>query len=1103
MTGRLWLCFTRIIENPVISEMNKFLIAFCLLFFCNDRLHALPPAVITPENLKCELLKSPAGIDVLHPGLSYVLHAQNPGARNIKQTAYQIWVSGRPDFKNGGDLWDSKKMMSDQMAYIAYKGKGLVSGQRCWWKVRVWDQSGHQSSWSRTATWTMGILNKNDWKASWISVPGAEKYALNPVGFKSADAQSADAAKWVQVDLGKSSSFTEINLYPTFYADQAGYAFPVRYKVSASDDPSFQTGTIITDFTREDVKNPRFSAVHLPVKGTTSRYVRVTATRLAQKGTGYSFALRQIEVISGGMNIAPGKPVDASDSDDTNGFSKINLTDRVSDYQSFPNYSSILLRKDFRVKPALVRATIQISGLSEYELTINGHKIGDYLLTPGWTDYRKTVLYDTYDVTPQLKCGANAMGIILGNSVYNIQPDTTRYVKFLTTFGPAKAIAQLKLEYADGTEQTVVTDKSWKASSGPITYSNLYGGEDFNANLEPTGWNKAGFITGKDWVPALETSGPGGILKGLSAAAPPVKAIATIAPVKITQISDHVWIYDFGQNASMMPALLVTGAKGSRVRMIPSELLGENGLVDRTSATQDGVRPAWWEYTLTGTGIEYYFPKYFYQGARYLQVELYTAKHGENMPKIGQLTDVIVHSSSTPAGNFECSNPLFNKIYSLVRWAQRSNMMSLMTDCPQREKMGWLEQNHLNGPSLRYNFDMALLFRKTMNDMADAQLANGFVPNIAPEYFIAGSSDLSNAMRNSPEWGSSFIIVPWQQYLFSGDVSLLERYYDRMKKYVDFLSKESVNNIIPTGLGDWYDIGPKEPWGSQLTPPSYTGTAIYYYDNRIMYKIAKKLNKTIDAEMFKTASERIRTAFNKEFYKPATGTYSTGSQATSAMALFFNFVEEKNRFALLNKLVDDIHAHQNSFTTGEVAYRFLLRALADNGRSDMVYTMNNQDDRPGYGYQVKMGATSLTEKWDAGVGNFGSQNHFMSGQINEWLFSNLVGISPDEDGPGFKKFVIKPDFGNDLTWVKGNFASISGDISVAWKRIAGHLELDVVVPENTHALLYLPASDPKHIFEHNKPVSKSAGVKFSRSENNQFAYELVSGKYHFTIKAND
>jgi len=1083
--------------------MIKYFTFVCLLVFFNVRLlQASGNPKITPVNLRCELLQNPYGIDVLHPGLSFILDSKSPAIRNIRQTAYQILVSSSADFKNEGDLWDSKKVMSDRMAYIIYAGKSLKSTQKCWWKVRIWDKSGHQSPWSKTANWTMGILSIKDWKANWISAPGAEKYALSPVGYKSADAISASATKWVQVDLGKPSSFSEILLYPMFYADQPGYAFPIRYKVSASDDPSFRTETSIADFTREDFKNPRFSAVHIPANGVIGRYVRLTATQLAQKTAGYSFALRQIEVLSSGKNIAAGKLVDASDSDNSNGFSTINLTDRVSDYKDFPNYSSILLRKDFSVKPALVRATIHISGLSEYELTINGRKIGEYLLTPGWTDYRKTVLYDTYDITKQIGKGQNAIGIMLGNSVYNIQPDTTRYVKFLTTFGPAKAIAQLRLEYADGSVETVITNKSWKVSPGPITYSNLYGGEDYNANLEQPGWDKAGFMVGKDWMPALETSGPGGILKGLSAAAPPVKAIDTISPVKIKKINDHVWIYDFGQNASMMPVLRVSGVKGSRVRMIPSELLGENGSADRRSATQDGVRPAWWEYTLAGTGDEKYFPKYFYQGARYLQVELYAPEQGGDFPKVGQLTDVIVHSSSKPVGSFECSNALFNKIYHLVRWAQRSNMMSLMTDCPQREKMGWLEENHLNGPSLRYNFDLALLFRKTMNDMADAQLNNGFVPNIAPEYFIAGSSDLTNGMRNSPEWGSSFIIAPWQQYLFSGDISLLERYYERMKRYVEFLSKESISNIIPVGLGDWYDIGPKEPWGSQLTPVSYTATAIYYYDNWIMYNIAKKLNKTADAQLFKHASEQIRKAFNKEFYKPETGTYSTGSQATSAMALFFNFTDLQNRENLLNKLIEDIHNHQNSFTTGEVAYRFLLRALADNGRSDIVYAMNNQSDKPGYGYQIKMGATSLTEKWDAGVGNFGSQNHFMSGQINEWFFNNLIGICPAEDGPGFRKFVIKPDFLKDLIWVKGSFASISGDIRVEWKRAAGRLELNVVVPENTHGLLYLPASNPKQVFESNKPVSESVGVKFSKSENNKLAYDLASGKYHFTVKTN-
>ncbi|WP_183557826.1 family 78 glycoside hydrolase catalytic domain [Mucilaginibacter sp. SP1R1] len=1083
-----------------MQKKIKILFLLCLL---STGLYAQITAAPTPVKLACELITDPLGIDVSNPALSYILKAAVQNQRDIRQTAYQILVSSTPDFKGGGDLWDSKKIMSDQMAYITYGGNTLVSNQKCWWKVRVWDQMGQQSAWSKTASWTMGILKSTDWKASWITAVGAEKYALSPVGFKSADAGSASQVKWVQVDLGESKSFSAIQLCPMFFNDRAGYAFPLQFKVTVANEPSFKNSKQIADYTTSDVKNPGFAAFHINAANAAGRYVRITISKCAKLKDGYAYALRQIEVIAGTKNIAAGKVVESSDGDESNGFSKVLLTDRVSDYHKFPNYSSMMLRKEFKVKPTLKRAVINISGLSEYELTINGHKVGNYLLTPGWTDYRKTVLYDTYDVTKQIKSGNNAIGIITGNSVYNIQPDTVRYVKFLTTFGPAKAIAQLRLEYSDGSVTTVGTDKSWSVSPGPITYSNLYGGEDYDANLENKGWDAPGFVAGKTWTSSILTNGPGGVLKGLSASAPPITAIDSIQPVKITKIKDNLWIYDFGQNVSMMPAIHVTGPKGSYVRMIPSELLGDNGLADRRSATQDGVRPAWWQYTLAGNGDESWFPKFFYQGARYLQVELYPATKAGALPKINRLTDVIVHSSSKPVGNFECSNELFNKTYNLVRWAQRSNMMSLMTDCPHREKMGWLEENNLNGPSLRYNFDMALLFRKTMNDMADAQLDNGLIPNIAPEYFIAGSPSLTNGMRNSPEWGSSFIIVPWQQYLFSGDVSLLERYYDRMKHYVQFLSGESKNDIIYTGLGDWYDIGPKEPWGSQLTPVSFTATAIYYYDNWIMYNIARKLNKTADAAAFQKASVQIRKAFNKEFYKSETGVYATGSQATSAMPLFFNLVDADNRQKLLNKLVDDIHSHGNSFTTGEVAYRFLLRALADNGRSDVVYSMNNQSDKPGYGYQLKMGATSLTEKWDAGVGNFGSQNHFMSGQINEWFFNNLIGIAPENDGAGFRKFTIKPAFVNDLNWVKGSYTSMSGNIGCDWKRSGDQLLINVTIPPNTSAILYVPGSDPENISEGNQTASKAIGVKFIKKADDQLQFELRSGTYHFVINKSE
>ena len=788
--------------------------------------------------------------------------------------------------------------------------------------------------------------------------------------------------------------------------------------------------------------------------------------------------------------------------------SDFNLRRDLAEFRVFgpkatdPNFSSILLRKEFSSSLGLKRAVVHVSGLGQYELYINGTKTGDYLLAPGWSYYPKTVLYDTYDVTTQIKAGTNAIGLILGNSMYNIQPDSVRYVKFLGSYGSLKAIVQLQLEYEDGSVQIIGSDKSWLVSTGPITYSNFYGGEDFDARLLPTGWNIPNMKADDRWSHALECSGPGGELKGLSGASAPVTAIEKLNPIKITQLKPNLWVYDLGQNTSIMPEINVKGAAGASVRIIPAELLKADGTVDRASATQDGVRPAWWQYTIaTSNQSEHWLPQFFYQGGRYLQVELFPSKGDSVLPVVETLMAVVVHSSAEPIGTFSCSNELFNKIYQLVRWAQRSNMMSILTDCPAREKQGWLEQFHLNGPSLRYNFDLSTNFRKAMNDMADCQLENGLIPNIAPEFFIV-TPDINNGFRNSPEWGSSFIIVPWQQYLFTGDVSLLRRYYDQMKRYVAFLDTSSKNSIINSGLGDWYDIGPKPAWGSQLTPVSFTATAIFFYDNQIMSKIASILGKKADATFYNERTEAIRQAFNKEFFNPEKGVYATGSNTTCAMPLFLNIVDAKNRKTLTDSLVSDIRRRGNAFTSGEVGYRFLLGALAQEGYSNLIYAMNNQTEKPGYGYQIKKGATSLTEKWDAGVGSFGSQNHFMSGQINEWFFHDLLGIGVEANGAGFRKSIIKPMPVGDLKWVKGSYKTVNGTIRVEWKQENNTFELSLNIPANTSATVYVPAQTKKNVLENGIPAARSKGIKFLRMQKDRALYEVNSGEYKFVSKLN-
>ncbi len=750
------------------------------------------------------------------------------------------------------------------------------------------------------------------------------------------------------------------------------------------------------------------------------------------------------------------------------------------------NAQSLMLRREFVIKPQLRRALASVCGLGHYELSVNGAKSGDDLLAPGWTEYAKTCLYDTRDLTAMLHAGTNAVGLILGNGMYRVPGG--RYTKFKGSHGPLKAIAQLRLEYSDGSVEIIGTDAAWRVTGGPLTFSCVFGGEDYDPNLEPAGWNQPGFDVSQ-WQPASETDGPGGKLRGLSCAAPPIKAFETLTPVKTTVITNGVTVYDLGQNAPIIPRLHVQGPAGSMVRIIPAELVATNGRVDRVSC---GGGQAYWQYTLAGGKEETWFPRFFYHGSRYLQVECIPAPGSAELPTVKRLEAVVVHSSSAPVGEFSCSNELFNRIYTLIRWAQRANMVSVLTDCPHRERLGWLEQYHLNGPSLRYNFDLAQLYTKGMNDMADSQLANGFVPNIAPEYVVFGKNkdDVSNAFRDSPEWGSAFILVPWQQYEFTGDTELLRRHYEAMKRYVAYLGSRSTNNIVSHGLGDWYDIGPKPPGYAQLTPRELTATAFHYYDTWVLAQTAGLLGKADEAKQLTAQAEQIREAYNLTFFNSTNRSYATGSQCANAISLVLGLVEETNRAAVLSAIVADVQSRGNAITAGDVGYRYLLRALAEGGRSDVVYAMNNQSEKPGYGYQLKMGATSLTEAWDAG--RHSSQNHFMLGQIMEWFYHDLAGIQPDAGHPGFKHIVIRPAPVGDLQWVKATYDSPHGPVSSDWRRQQGNFELEVKLPPNTTAEVFVPGKNARMVEPDNMAAAReqsAAGATVFRVNSGHYTFQ--------------
>jgi len=750
---------------------------------------------------------------------------------------------------------------------------------------------------------------------------------------------------------------------------------------------------------------------------------------------------------------------------------------------------SLLLRSQFTVKPGLVRAIVHVSGLGQYELRINGEKVGKDLLTPGWTNYRKACLYDTYDVTALLHSGPNAAGIVLGNGMYRVLPSPDRYTKFTGSFGPLKAIAQIELNYSDGSSEWIATNGSWKAHPGPIVYANVFGGEDHDARLYPKGWDQPGFIDDA-WASAAETNGPGGALKGLSGAGWPIRAIDVLQPISQKEIRPGVTVYDLRQNAPLMPRITVSGPAGSRVKITPSELVKATGELDDTMT---GGR-AYWTYTLAGEGQETWLPQFFYRGARYLEIECTPAQAGGQLPQVINLEGVIVHADAPRIGRFSSSNDLFNRIDELVCWAQRSNLASVLTDCPHREKLGWLEQTHLNGPSLRYNFGLDPLFAKIVNDIQDAQQADGLVPNIAPEYVVFGYWQ-NVQFRESPEWGSAFIQVPWQQYLFSGDDTLIRRHYENMKRYLAYLGSHVRDGILhlPGSLGDWYDLGPNPPGPAQLTPVDLTATALYHDDVLLMAAMAEQLGSSEDAGRFRGLAARTRAAFDRAYLARDGNGYATGSQTANALPLALGMVAPQRRASVLSALVEDVK--RRGLTAGDVGYRYVLRALSDGGRSDIVFSLNNQSDRPGYGYQLSKGATSLTEAWDAGRGS--SQNHFMLGQITEWFYHDLAGIQCDRVAPGFREIIIKPAVVGDLTQVTASYDSISGTITSTWTREESKLTLSVTIPPNTTATIWVPAREAASVFEGGRRAGEALGVSRLRHEDHAEVFAVGSGTYTF------
>ncbi len=748
-----------------------------------------------------------------------------------------------------------------------------------------------------------------------------------------------------------------------------------------------------------------------------------------------------------------------------------------------------LLRKAFSIVKPVKKATMFICGLGQFECSINGKKIGDHFLDPAWTQFDKEAMYVSFDVSENINTGNNAIGVMLGNG-FHLTP-LKRYRKLTNALGYPKMICRLLIEFNDGSSQNIISDATWKTTLSPITFSAMYGGEDYNSTMEQAGWNMPSFDD-KHWRNAMVVDGSHQLRSQLSE---PIKFFETFTPQKITKIKDSVYVFDLGQNASGIPAITIQGKKGDTIKIIPAELLNADGTANQKAT---GSR-FYFQYILKGSGVESWQPRFTYYGYRYLQVEGVVVP-GENnpskLPAVLGIKGLHMRNAAARVGEFSSSSDLFNKTDQLIDWAIRSNMQSVITDCPHREKLGWLEQVHLMGNSIRYNYDVVNLMKKTVYDMMLSQTENGLIPEIAPEYVkFEGGGDM---FRDSPEWGSTGIILPWYLYLWYGEKDLLKEAYPMMTRYITYLKTKATNHILTQGLGDWYDLGPNHPGVSQLTTKGVTATAIYFYDLEIMVKIATMLGKADDAMAYTALAAEVKSAYNKTFFNASTNQYATGSQTSNAMAVYMNLVDPKNKAAVINNIVNELKANNNALTAGDIGYRYLLRVLEDAGRSDVIFDMNNRVDVPGYGYQLAKGATALTESWQAlpSVSN----NHLMLGHLMEWFYSGLAGLRQNENAVAFKQINIIPEPVGDISSAKASYLSPYGLISSDWKKQSNSFELKVEIPANTTATVYLPANKTSVIKVNGQALSTGSDSRMVKYENGKALIAVGSGSYNFLVE---
>ncbi len=1040
---------------------------------------------------RCEFLENPLGLDTIRPRLSWVLESDRRGAR---QTAWQIIAATTSEglARDDGDLWDSGKVLSNRSVHVPYNGRPLAAGQRCWWKVRAWDEEDRVSAFGDPAFFEIGLLDRFDRSAQWIGhTPEQPDSTRHPI----------ESAHWIWIDAGTGGvSGDKVCLRRTFTIPGSG---PIRsghlWVIASGAHDLWINGTPIDPPGEENDRWKGFNTIDL------GSYLKAGKNLLAvvvdQGSTvGECGVLAAVEVaLRGGAThnlrsdarwrVSAEQRADWADPALDDGTWRSALEKAAFGAGALDSLVTIdrpapcaHLRRSFTIAKPVARARLHATALGVYEMRLNGTRVGNACFAPGWTDYSRRIQYQTYDVTNMLAEGPNALGAILGDGWY---AGAVGFFAKRHHYGayPLGLLAQLQIEYGDRSSETITTDGSWSASGGPILSSDFLSGEIYDARREMPGWDRARFDDSA-WRPVEVLKKPGAAL--VAQRSPTVQKIMEIEPVSVSRTASDEFVFDMGQNMVGWVRLEVQGKRGDRVTLRFAEVLGRDGRI-----YTDNLRGARCTdiYILKGEGKEIFEPRFTYHGFRYVEVSGFPGE-----PGCDAITGVVVHSAMDMAGSFSCSNSMVNRLENNIVWSQRGNFVDVPTDCPQRdERLGWLGDAQIFAPTACYNMDTAAFFTKWLADVADAQSAEGAFPDVAPR--LVAETD------GAPAWGDAGVIVPWTCFLFYEDRDLVERLFDAMEKWITFIAEANPDCVwterTGNNYGDWVSIDAD-------TPREVLATAYFAQSARLLSRMAGAIGREPEAARYGALFDRIRAAFNKAFVDDD-GRIEGDTQTAYVLALRFDLLPDALRAPAARRLVKDIEARGGRISTGFVGVGHILPVLTRFGYLDTAYHLLLSEDYPSWGHCIRHGATTIWERWDGFTEEKGFQdprmnsfNHYALGSVGAWLFGSVAGIRPDPAKPGFERILIEPRPGGGLTRAEARYDSIRGTIVCAWTMEQNRLRVDVTVPANTTALVRIPAGKEVPIFEGRRPAADAPGVTpLSRGEEAQI-FLVESGVYTFT-----